>query len=752
MILSDAMLGRRDMGGGPPLTAEEEDACVDVAIASLERVLELEPSNDTAAKKLWQIRQHSMYRRYDPDEALRLGEAVLERSPHDNEFRQVFCAWLIGGVRFQRENPEGKLFDSAIGLEIAERQIEKILDEAPVGSGLYLQAVYGMSQVYLYMGDFERAAEYLERLKPYRFEPIIESNNLLDLGLAYYRLGRHDKAAAAFLLSYEKKETPAALWLLRLAYEGMGRGITDLPEQYRFQLRPERVDPARPPRLRFVDVGPALGVAKLDGAGPSAFADYDGDGDDDILAAGCDTFTALYRNDGDRFTDVTIEAGLGKLESGFSTNLVDYDDDGDLDIYVARTGWTGDAPNILMRNRGDGTFEDVSKESGLDDPGCGFVSLWADFDLDGDLDVYIGNGVLLDGDRNRLYANQGDGTFRDVTEAAGLLEPPAWSTIGVAVGDVDLDGDPDIFCNGRDGFPNRLYRNRGDGTFDEVAERAGLLVPKHDGYVAFIVDLDNDGLPDILATSLARWPFVLRGQMGEIEPRTPEELLDDAQRFFRNKGDGTFEDVTFAAGLVYPHGVMGANVGDFDNDGWLDIILGTGSPDVKRLEPTVLYRNRGDGTFQDLSRTAGIDHLGKGHGVSLADYDGDGDLDIYAPQGGFYHGDLWANPLYRNEAGSENHWLHVRLVGVRSNHFAVGARVTAVAGDLRQMREVTGGIGFGSTNSYPVEFGLGDRTAVDSVEIRWPSGEVQRLEAPPVNCLIEVVEGEDGWKVVRRPD
>ena len=757
--LAQSILLSRMLSADPSISEDREDAMVDEALALVTRALEIDPLHVPARKRRWETLQNPLLRRYDPSAALEEAEHILSLAPHDVSFRKDLAQWLLGGIRFPRAR-DGKVgFDSSIGLDIAQQQAEWALEESAVGSDLYAQALQGLGMVGIFMGDFEGAVEALRGLRSYRFSPTITAGILLDEGYALLRLGRHEEAAGAFIQSIEQESTIEARWLLRLAYEGMDRNPADLPEAYRFPLREEPVDRDRPPKIRFTEVGEALGVAKVDGAGPSAFADYDGDGDPDIIAAGCDTFTALYRNEGGRFRDVTIEAGLHELEPGFSTILVDYDDDGHLDLYICRNGWNGPAPNILLRNRGDGTFEDRSRESGLDDPGSGFVSIWSDLDRDGLLDVIVGNGVRNDGSTNRLYRNRGDGTFEDVTERAGLLESRRWGTIGIAVGDYDRDGDPDIFFNGRQyapmmaradlgSSPNRLYRNRGDGTFEEVGEQAGLSAPPHEGYVAFFVDVDNDLYPDLLATGLAPWRLVLQGQAGQLVPGGPEDVHRDATHLYRNDRDGTFTDVTFEAGLARPMGVMGANVADLDNDGWVDLYFGTGAPDPKRMEPSVFLRNDGDGTFSDLSRFAGLDHVGKGHGFTFADFDLDGDLDIYAPQGGFCHGDLWANPLYRNEAGNEHHWLHVRLVGTESNRFAVGAAVILRAGDLRQYREVQGGTGFGSTDSYTVEFGLGDRTEIEEVEVLWPSGQRQRLVAPPVDRRIEVVEGKEGWRVL----
>ena len=728
---------------------EEEDALVDRSLAAVERALAIDPRCRGALEVRWEIRKNPTLRRYDPEGALADGEEILKISPQDADFRLLQVAWLLGGVRFRRGREGEPAFDSGIGLELAERHFDWLIDNLPIGTDLYVRALHGLGMTYLFMGDFDRAAATLDLVDTSSVPEEARARSLLDLAVAEFRQDRAEKAADALTRSMKIQPTLETAWLLRLVYEALGREMGGLDPKHRFPLPEEVLGPGPAPKIRFTEVGETLGVAKVDGAGPSAFADYDGDGDPDILAAGCDTFTALYRNDRGKFTDVTIEAGLHELESGFGVNLVDYDNDGHLDIYVCRNGWSGNAPNVLLRNRGDGTFEDRSEESGLDDPACGFVSVWADFDRDGFLDVYITNGVINDGHTNRLYRNQGDGTFEDVTERAGLTETRGWETIGAAIGDYDQDGDPDIFVNGRGEAPNRLYRNRGDWTFDDVARDSGVGALPHNGYVAFFLDYNNDALPDILTTSLADWEVVLQGFTRLNVPQSPGFMDRDVSMLYRNRGDGTFVDVTFEAGLMHPHGVMGANVADLDNDGYIDLYFATGAPSFKRMEPSAFYHNNGDGTFSDLTRYAALGHLGKGHGYTFADFDLDGDLDIYAPEGGFWHGDLWANPFYRNEAGSENHWLHLKLRGVKSNRFAVGAQVTLRSGEMTQYREVEGGIGFGSTNSYPVEFGLGDLTQVDEIEILWPSGERQVLKSPPVDALLEVEESREGWRRIR---
>jgi len=338
-----------------------------------------------------------------------------------------------------------------------------------------------------------------------------------------------------------------------------------------------------------------------------------------------------------------------------------------------------------------------------------------------------------------LYHNNGDGTFTDVTVRCRLAEKPGTQTIGFAIGDYDRDGWPDIFVNAR-GTRHRLYHNRGDGTFEEVAISAGAdgRDHPHSGFVAFFADFDNDTWPDILLTKLAPFPAVLQGMLADYKPN--RNTTDCATKLYRNQGDGTFVDESKKAGLLYAHGTMGGNVGDVNNDGYLDFYLGTGAPPVFRLEPNAFYLNTGDGRFVDLTRFTGLGHLGKGHGITYVDYDFDGDLDIYAPQGGFTHGDLWHNAFYVNKRGNVNHWLSIQLEGTKSNRMGVGAQLTLRSGDFVIYREMTAGGAFGSSSSPFVHFGLGNRTQIDSLEVAWPSGERQVYTKVPVNRFIRIVE------------
>ena len=406
-------------------------------------------------------------------------------------------------------------------------------------------------------------------------------------------------------------------------------------------------------------------------------------------------------------------------------------------------------PNRLYHND-HGHFTDVSKRSGTDDPGSGFCALWGDLDNDGWLDLVVANGVLQDGSVTQIYHNNQDGTFTNVTKAAGLNEPAAYGAIGIALGDYDKDGRLDLLINGRDSAPNRLYHNDGNLHFTEVAGKAGVLQPPHNGFVCLFFDYNNDGWPDILTTSLAPWEATVDGLRKGYAPANARSVSPDSSRLFRNNRNGTFTDVTFEARLYYPTGTMGAGVADLDNDGHLDVYIGTGDPQMSRLEPNRLYRNQGDGTFADVTNFVGFARPGnKGHGVAFVDIDGDGALDIFAQLGGHYPGDHTFNAFYHNLKAAQNHWLELELTGVKSNRQGVGAQITVRAGELLVYREIKGSEGFGATSMFRQHFGLGQAAKMDSIEIRWPSGTTQTFRDVQSNQILRLKENEPSFATVR---
>ncbi|MCY3759982.1 MAG: CRTAC1 family protein, partial [Gemmatimonadetes bacterium] len=517
-------------------------------------------------------------------------------------------------------------------------------------------------------------------------------------------------------------------WNLRLAWLALhGDYPGDLLDGYRLQV----ADLGEESPVGFRDVAAALGVAKRDRGRGTAWGDFDGDGDLDLFSTGIQVPHSLYRNEsGERFTDVTAAAGLGDPRGGWSATAVDYDNDGDLDLYATRDAWEGKAPNSLYRNLGDLRFVEISEEAGVDDPDDSFTAAWADVDNDGRVDLYVAEGITGGGTPNKLFLNRGD-RFEDGADRFGVAHPG--KSLGVAFGDYDRDGDIDLYVADVAG-PNTLYRNDSGSGFTDVTDTAGVAGPVEGGYVAFFADFDRDGAIDLFVSSMCYYEQFVESQVaGRAVGRNRAHL-------YRNLGGDRFADVAPDAGISRNFGTMGAGIGDVDYDGLVDLYLANGGPVMPRFEPNILYHNRGD-RFADVTESAGVGNLGKGHGATFADFDGDGDLDLYAAIGGHYPGDLWPNSLYRND-GRGAHWLAVELEGRQSNRSAVGAQVTVHAGGRKLIEEVASGGGFGTTNSLPLEFGLGAVEEVSRVEVRWPSGQATRIDNPEVDGTVRIREGE----------
>ena len=428
-----------------------------------------------------------------------------------------------------------------------------------------------------------------------------------------------------------------AAWLLNLAYMTVGEYPDAVPPQWR--IAPE-VFRTEHDIKRFPNVAVATGLDVVGLAGGSIVEDFDADGDLDIVASswGLRDQLRFFRNDGTGgFADRTREAGLLGQWGGINLTHADYDNDGRPDVLVLRGGWLGDAglhPNSLLRNNGDGTFTDVTEAAGL----LGFhpthTAAWGDFDNDGLLDLFVGNEDWGPGTHPvQLYHNDGDGTFTDRAPEVGfgvlgMVKGAAW-------GDFDNDGRLDLYVS-RFGKPNLLFRNDGPdpaGTwrFTDVAAAAGVEEPIF-SFPTWFWDYDNDGWLDIFVGGWDGAPVdaVAARYLGVAHP-------DGTPRLYRNRGDGRFDDVTIEARLDRVLLAMGANFGDLDNDGFLDLYVGTGAPDLEALTPNRMFRNLDGRIFQDVTTSGGFGHLQKGHGISFGDLDNDGDQDVHAVMGRLVH-------------------------------------------------------------------------------------------------------------------
>jgi hypothetical protein len=535
-----------------------------------------------------------------------------------------------------------------------------------------------------------------------------------------------------------------ARWLLNVAAMTLGVWPDSVPERWRLgpELFASEYDIGR-----FPDIAADLGLDVDDHAGGSIVDDLDGDGDYDIMvsAMGPDSPLRFFVNDGDgTFTERTKEAGLEGENGALNIIQADYDNDGRIDVLMLRGGWMGLAgrlPVSLLHNEGEGRFTDVTEEAGLLRFHPTQTAAWFDYDGDGWLDLFIGNESKQDDPHPcELFHSNRDGTFTEVGAKAGVAA--VGFVKGVTSGDYNNDGRPDLYLSVR-GAENILYRNDGASggawRFTDVAAQAGVTEP-FISFPTWFFDYDNDGWEDLFVSG-----YLIRnaGDIAADVLRLPTEA--EHPRLYRNNGDGTFADVTRAAHLDHVLQSMGSNYGDLDNDGWLDIYLGTGDPELGTLIPDRVFRNAGDGVFQDVTTSGGFGHLQKGHGVSFADLDNDGDQDVYHVVGGAFEADRFRNALFENP-GHGNHFLVLQLEGSKANRSAIGARllvvVTTPEGTRRLHRTVRSGGSFGCS-PLRQEVGLGDATSVVRAEIVWPgSGETQVVTGLVLDTRSIVRQGE----------
>jgi enediyne biosynthesis protein E4 len=506
---------------------------------------------------------------------------------------------------------------------------------------------------------------------------------------------------------------------------------------------------------RFVDIAAKAGLTDIFYCGGDttkkyiiealgggvALVDYDNDGFPDVFfvtgsrlegfPVGEEPTNQLYHNNRDgTFTAVTREAGLGQSGWGQGVCAGDYDNDGNIDLFVTYYG-----KNHLYRNNGNGRFIDVTKDAGLDEntrwsTGCAFL----DYDRDGKLDLFIASYIDFEMDKtplpgtspnckwkgeavmcgpkglppgaNRLFHNEG-GRFRNVSQSSGIASAGARYSLSVTPLDFNHDGWPDIYV-AVDSQPSLLFRNNGNGTFAEVAVEAGVAYSEDGreqaGMGSAAGDFDGDGRLDLVKTN----------------------FIDESSNLYRNNGDGTFEDMVHPTGMGRNTKYMGWGVGflDFDNDGWPDIFMVNGHvyPELESKMPgslyrerSILYRNLEGKKVADISQSAGPDVVARhsGRGLALGDFDNDGNVDIFV-------NNMNERPSLLKNSGGGNHFVSLRLVGVQSNRSAIGARVSLYAGGRRQVQEVRSGSTFLSQSDLRLHFGLGSAGKIDRVEIEWP--------------------------------
>ena len=690
-----------------------------------------------------------------------------------NDADAVFTAFPKAGG-WQQDLP-GICAARKQSLALATEQLGKQLASADAELNPYdvLGEHHSLAQLEAYQGNMEKAIEQWQAAYQIANDavPAAIPKFLEALGIAYlhksemendgyrnpgdrcifpprasfkYADAADSQKAIQYFLKYldQKPDDLEVKWLLNMAYLTVGGYPASVPAKY---LIPAEVFASKEEVGRFVDVAPLLGMNTFSMAGGIIVDDFENNGRLDVVTSSvgvCEPMHYFHNNGDGTFTDQSEKSGLGAQLGGLNLIQADYNNDGCLDILVLRGGWEFPQRMSLLKNNCNGTFTDVTRESGLAaNPSATQAGTWADIDNDGLIDLFVGS----ESGPAQLFHNRGDGTFEDIAHAAGV-DRPAF-TKAVAAGDYDNDGYVDFYLSNYNGN-NFLYRNNHDRTFTEVGGPAGVQDPWA-SFPAWFFDYDNDGWPDLFVSSYAgSSDEVMRSYLGL--PVNAEPL-----KLYRNQHNGTFKDVSGEVGLDRIFMPMGSNFGDIDNDGFPDIYLGSGASPYTAVVPSVLLRNKEGKSFVDVTASAGTGELHKGHGVAFADVDRDGDEDILTVIGGATPGDSHTFRFFENP-GNGNDWINLRLVGVKTNRAAMGARITVTVENQGQgtrsiYRTVSSGGSFGAS---PLEqhIGLGKSARIVRVEVWWPgSNSRQSFSDVSKNQFIEIKElAQDYTKLERK--
>jgi hypothetical protein len=640
---------------------------------------------------------------------------------------------------------------------------------------LYIQK----GKILLQLGREQRAVNLLDSVlhKTFIIDYLIKQKVISTLALAYLRLGErtncihnHSAESCLFPVSgggihqdkygsqkaielYQQllKADPddyEARWLLNLAYMTTGEYPQKVPAAYLVSNPKDNPQAVQP----FKDVAMQLGLAVKKISGGSIIDDFDNDGYPDIVTSSsslAEHMHYFHNNHDGSFTDRAEMSGLGQFTGGLNMMQTDYNNDGLKDIFVLRGAWKGKfgkEPNSLLRNNGDGTFTDVTEQSGLLSFHPTQTATWADFNNDGWLDVFIGNeSATGDDNPSELYVNNKNGTFTEISKQAGCHIN--LFVKGVTSGDYDNDGLPDLYLSTMNGT-NVLFKNVSKNKtirFQDVTRQASLSNQGRGTFSTWFWDYDNDGRLDLLACSYTNDLTI--GYVAGMDALNKYGGKNGKVILYHNEGSGHFKDVSEQAGFTHIAFAMGANFGDIDNDGYPDFYLGTGNPLFSSLVPNRLYKNNAGKFFTDVTVPARVGNLQKGHAVSFADLDNDGFQDIYINLGGAFIGDAYQNALYLNPASNHNNWLELQLEGVQSNRAAVGAKLrisfTEHGVQRSVYRIVNSGGSFGA-NPLRQHIGLGSATGVDEVQITWPvTGKVQEFRNLKAGSYLRIKENSN---------
>jgi hypothetical protein len=582
--------------------------------------------------------------------------------------------------------------------------------------------------------------------------------------------GRHlnrrgaENAEAIFLeLARQRPSDLGARWLLNIAAMTLGKYPGGVPAELRI---PPAVFESEAPLPRFYEMATSVGIHENSLAGGTISEDFDGDGLVDVLFSSWEIMgqCALYKNRGDgQFENVTRKAGLEGVTGGLNIMQADYNNDGWPDIYVVRGAWLrekGLIPDSLLRNNGNGTFDDVTEEAGLMSRHPALSAVWFDANNDGWIDLFVGN-ESNPGEPHvcQLFMNQRDGTFRESAQPAGAAI--GGFVRGVSAGDFDNDGWADLYIS-RLNNENVLLRNDGKSDephFTDLTARMEVAEPMM-SFPTWFWDYNNDGWLDIWVGGYGDEPQSWWNPSAQHVTLT--ELVADKLgmpskaetfRLYRNHR-GTFTNVTREANLNDAVLTMSANFGDLDNDGFLDFYTGTGLPSYGSLVPNEMYRNNAGQSFQNVTSAGGFGHLQKGHAIAFADLNNDGAQEVILNVGGAYAGDTFFDALFVNP-GTTNDWVTLKLVGEKSNRAAIGARikvVTSVHGRVREVHRVVGSGGSFGSSPLRQEIGLGQCDRIERVEVWWPaSGQTNVISSVHPNRFYEVTEGRREARAITAP-
>jgi len=550
-------------------------------------------------------------------------------------------------------------------------------------------------------------------------------------------------------------------WLLNIAFMTLGGYPKDVPRKFLIPgLDADTGYHIKP----FTDMAADLGLDINGQAGGVIVDDFNNDGYLDIITSGwglSDPMHYFQNNKDGTFTDRTEQSGFNGITGGLNIQQTDYDNDGNIDVFVLRGAWKdqgwGNQPSSLLRNNGDGTFTDVTTESGLLAFHPTQTAVWADFNNDGWLDVFIGyenTGNLDKGGIHpcAMYINNHDGTFTDVAAKAHC--DIVSFVKGVTAADYNNDGWPDIFISSLDG-KKYLLKNKGKPgmgvDFEDVSTMSGINKNTAGTFSTWFFDYNNDGWPDIMAGDYTIGKdlgyFSAAEALGKPVPGAGNIYL------FRNNKDGTFTDVTKETGLNKVVYLMGANFGDIDNDGYPDMYFGTGNPSFKSLVPNKLFKNIGGKRFADVTTSSRLGNLQKGHGVAFADLRNQGIQDIFIVMGGAYVGDSYTSSLYVNPIQNNNNWISLKLVGVKANKAAIGSQiqVTFTENGIQRSvyKDVNSGGSFGAS-PLRQEIGIGRAQYIDQLKITWAgSRTVQVFKNVAPNQFLQLTEGDNKLKAVK---